>query len=157
MRTMINRGLSLESVSQPRFTDSRKPGRKFSMTMSAALISSRAICCARGYFRFNVTDFLLRLSEYHQYEVPLCNLRQPRSGSPPEDSIFTTSAPNCANTDAAYGAAINPPNSTTFTPLSAASAIAHSSSDQPAFLKSSSPSPCHPKRPAVRPPSMEMV
>ena len=118
-RTMIRRGLSFESTSQPRPHFSSAPGRKFSITMSASAASRRTISCASGCFRFSVTDFLLRACAYHQSDVPWCSLRHFRNGSPPSgDSILITSAPNSASTRAQNGPAIKVPSSITLTPCS---------------------------------------
>jgi hypothetical protein len=82
MRTMISAGLIRARSSHPSPHDSSVPGRKFSTRTSAVLASSRAIRRPFSDFRFRVSDFLLRLCEYHQSDVPLCSLRQRRSGSP---------------------------------------------------------------------------
>ena len=99
---MIRDGLIARSCSQPRPHFSRVPGRKFSITISTFATSWRTISRAVSDFRSSVTDFLLRLCEYHQREVPSWSLRHFLSGSPsPGGSILITSAPNCARIDAA--------------------------------------------------------
>src|SRR5690606_33588548 len=122
MRTMIRLGLIAESCSHPMPHFSSVPGRKFSMTMSASATSLRTIAWPSSDFRSSVSDFLLRLWVYHHREVPSCNLRHLRKGSPvPGGSILITSAPNWANNALAYGPAMSEPNSSTFTPESAIS------------------------------------
>ena len=125
MRTMISFGLMTFRSSQPRPHFSSVPGRKFSITMSVVATSLRTMSRASVVLRSSVTDFLLRLCEYHHNEVPSCSLRQVRSGSPPGasalagGSILITSAPNWASSAAAYGPAISEPSSSTWTPASA--------------------------------------
>ena len=67
----------------------------------------------------HVIDFLLRPIETHQSELPLCNFRHTRSGSPVFGfSILITSAPNPASCEAQNGPASSCPISNTFKPLS---------------------------------------
>src|SRR5690606_2925218 len=120
---MIKFGLTADNCCQPMPHFSSVPGRKFSITMSASATSLRTISWPSSDLRSSVTDFLLRLWEYHHNEVPSCSLRHLRKGSPvPGGSILMTSAPNWASSALAYGPAINEPSSSTLTPESAISA-----------------------------------
>ena len=95
---MISFGLIRDRSAQPSPQPSSAPGRKFSITMSASFTRSRTICWPFSALRLTVTDFLLRLWEYHHSDVPLWSLRHLRSGSPSTgDSILMTSAPNWAS------------------------------------------------------------
>ena len=117
MRNMIKRGLRRCNSSQPKPHFSRVPGRKFSTKISASKAKLRAIACPSGRRKSRQIDSLLRDCACHQTEVPSCNMRHFRKGSPsPGASTLMISAPKSANVLAAKGPAINCPNSNTLIP-----------------------------------------